>query len=468
MENTMASENIQATSNPDPANPPQKNYRTAPLKTNKMPPGISNIVGNEAAERFSFYGMRSILVIFMTKYLMDANGNADVMTEAEAQGYFHMFVSAVYFLPFFGALLSDAVLGKYRTIIALSIIYCLGHFALALDTTRMGLLIGLSLIAIGSGGIKPCVSAHVGDQFGETNKHLIERVFGWFYFSINFGSFFSYLLVPWLLEHYGPHVAFGVPGLFMALATLVFWMGRYKFAHVPPAGKGFIKEALFGEGVKSMARLFIIYLFVAFFWSLYDQTGSSWVLQAKDMDRQWMGITWLSSQIQAFNPILILILIPVSTFYVYPAINKFYRLTPLRKIGLGMFLSVFSFLVVAWIEWRIELGETPNISWQLLAFAIITAAEILVSITCLEFSYTQAPNSMKSFVMAFYLLSISFGNIFTSLVNYYIQDENGMSRFTEVQYFLFFAGVMFIASLCYVVVASFYTEKVHVQKEVAV
>ena len=96
----------------------------------------------------------------------------------------------------------------------------------------MGLAIGLGLIAIGSGGIKPCVSAHVGDQFGRTNAHLLTKVFGWFYFAINVGALASILFAEPLLHRFGPSVAFGVPGVLMAIATLVFWSGRYKFARM--------------------------------------------------------------------------------------------------------------------------------------------------------------------------------------------------------------------------------------------
>ena len=175
-------------------------YLTAPPKTTGMPPGVPYIVGNEAAERFSFYGMNSILVVFMTKYLTDAQGNLAVMSNKDAEGWYHVFVSAAYFLPLFGAILADAMFGKFRLILWLSIVYCFGHLALALDHTRLGLAIGLALIALGAGGIKPCVSANVGDQFGASNQHLLSRVFNWFYFSINIGSAFSTLLIPWLLE----------------------------------------------------------------------------------------------------------------------------------------------------------------------------------------------------------------------------------------------------------------------------
>ena len=199
-----------------------------------MPPGIPYIIGNEAAERFSFYGMRAILVVFMTKYLRDRTGALAPMGENDADKWYHIFVASNYFFPIFGAILADALWGKYRTIFWLSIVYCLGHFALSMDDTRLGLTKCLSLSAIGAGGIKPCVSANVGDQFGKANEHLISRAFGWFYFSINFGSFFSILLIPWLLEHYGSKVAFAVPGVLMAIATVVFWMGRNKFIHIPP------------------------------------------------------------------------------------------------------------------------------------------------------------------------------------------------------------------------------------------
>jgi POT family proton-dependent oligopeptide transporter len=267
-----------------------------------MPGGIPYIVGNEAAERFSFYGMRAILVVFMTQYLIGSGGLTDVMGEEEAKGWFHLFVSAVYVTPLLGALLSDGLLGKYRTIILLSLVYCAGHFALAIDDTRWGLAIGLGLIALGAGGIKPCVSAHVGDQFGQSNRGLLSRAFAWFYFAINLGAFVSSLATPWLLETWGSSVAFGVPGVLMLIATLTFRAGRHRFVHIPPGGMRFVREAFSSIGLGALGRLCLIYVFVAMFWALFDQTGSSWVLQAQHMDRVILGLEVLPAQIQAANP----------------------------------------------------------------------------------------------------------------------------------------------------------------------
>ncbi len=444
-------------------------YRTAPVASQEMPKGIPYIVTNEAAERFSFYGMKGILAIFMTKYLVDGSGALDVMAENEAQGWVAMFNAAVYGFPIVGAIIADAFLGKYRTILSVSVIYCLGHLTLALDDTRMGLSLGLTLIAIGSGGIKPCVSAHVGDQFGTSNQHLLAKVFMWFYFSINLGAAASTLATPWLLANYGPHWAFGVPGILMGLATLFFWMGRKVFVHIPAGGTEFLRETFSPVGLKSVARLFVLYAFVAMFWALFDQTGAAWVLQADKMDLKVDLIVFkfemLPSQIQTINPLMIMIFIPLFSKVLYPAIDRVFPLTPLRKVSIGFFVTVPAFLIPAWIELRLDAGESPTILWQVLAYTLITAAEVFVSITCLEFSYTQAPRKMKSLIMACFLLSVSLGNLFIAAVNFAILNDDGSSKLSGSGYYLFFAACMLVTAILFIPVAMMYKEQIYIQDE---
>jgi POT family proton-dependent oligopeptide transporter len=411
-------------------------YRSAQQEMDGMPPGIPYIIGNEAAERFSFYGMRTILVVFMVQYLHLMDGSGQAMSKNEAVANYHEFAGWVYFTPFLGALIADIFLGKYRTIFYLSIVYCLGHAALACmgnhGNSPQWLFAGLLLICLGSGGIKPCVSAHVGDQFGKNNHHLISKVYNLFYFSINFGAFFSTLLTPWLLDRYGPHWAFGVPGVLMAIATFMFWLGRNRFVHIPPSGLGFFKEAFSRDGMIALGKLIPLFTFIAVFWSLYDQTGSSWVLQAEQMNLKFLGITWLESQIQAVNPILILIYIPLFTFVIYPWLNRFFSLTPLRKIGLGMILMTAAFGLTTLVQTWIDAGQRPSIGWQVVAYMIITASEIMVSIVGLEFAYTQSPKAMKSLVMSLFLLSVWGGNQFTAQVNHFIAIPSvGEVQFAE-------------------------------------
>ena len=416
-----------------------------------MPGGIPYIIVNDVAERFSFYGLRAILVVFMTQYLMSSDGRLATLPDEDATSYFHLFTATAYFLPLLGAIVADAFWGKYKTIIFLSLAYCAGHLSLFLDDTQVGLFLGLTLVAVGSGGIKPCVASNVGDQFGKTNKHLLSRAYSLYYLGVNLGSSTSSLLTPWLLEHYGPAVAFGVPGAFMALATLTFWAGRGEFVHIPPAGKAYLREIIGPEGKRVIKRLLVIYVLVAVFWSLFDQQGSTWVLQAQKMDRMVFGYELLPAQILAANPFLIMMLIPTFTYLIYPAMSKLFEVTSARKMCIGMFLAPSPFLVTAWCESKIQQGFTPHISWQLLAYLLLSIAEVMLVITVMEFSYTQAPKRMKSLVMSFFFLSISAGNIFTAAVNQLIQNPDGTLKLYGVMYHLFFSGFMGVSAVIFAI-----------------
>jgi POT family proton-dependent oligopeptide transporter len=453
-------------------------YATSPPNITGMPPGVPFIIGNEAAERFSYYGMKSILTVFMVHYVLNKAGVLAPMHEHEADKYTHYFVSGVYFLPILGAMVADGFLGKYWTILSLSIVYCFGHLTLAFMDTSFGIAIGertmlaagLILICLGAGGIKPCVSANVGDQFGETNKHLLSKMFGWFYFSINAGSFISSLLCPFLLAdpRFGPRWAFGIPGVAMFIATLFFWAGRKKMVHVPPAGLGYLRETFSKDGLLTLARIAMVYVFVIIFWALWDQSnGIEWTLQAEKMDLRvpWLGVTLLAAQVQTANPILILLFIPLVNYVLYPAISRFFPLTPLRKIGIGLFLTAFSFVIIVWIQGQIDQGLKPSVNWQLLAYVVLTLGEAMVSITGLEFSYTQAPNSMKSSVMALWLLAVSAGNFFDAQFNSWDIKADGGHKLTDYQFFTFFTILMFAGAVVFVLVASFYKGRTYLQSQ---
>jgi POT family proton-dependent oligopeptide transporter len=140
----------------------------------------------------------------------------------------------VYFFPLLGGWLADKFFGKYHTILWFSLIYCAGHACLALfEDSRQGFFVGLGLIALGAGGIKPLVASFMGDQFDQSNKSLARIVFDAFYWIINFGSLFASLLIPLALKNLGPSWAFGIPGILMFVATFVFWLGRKKYVLVP-------------------------------------------------------------------------------------------------------------------------------------------------------------------------------------------------------------------------------------------
>lgn len=426
---------------------------------NKFPNQIKYIVGNEACERYSYYGMRSILTVFMIQVLL--------MQEATATSTYHLFAGACYLFPLAGAFISDRIWGKYKTILYLSLVYCVGHAVLAIWENQMGLYAGLALIALGSGGIKPCVSAHVGDQFKANQQHLLKKVYELFYFMINFGSFFSTLITPWTLKAYGPSIAFGIPGILMLVATFIFWLGRNEFVHVPPTksdghgivqvvssafkhsssrkpGQKFLDGAIKDhsqeqiEAVRAVFDIAKLFAAISVFWALFDQHGSSWVIQAMNMDLTFMGIKFEPSQIAAWNPIMVMGLIPLFSMGIYPLLDKLgVKTTPIRRMTWGMFVAAVSFALIGFMQMVLDGGVKLNVMWQFFPYLVITMAEVMISITGLEFAYTQAPRSMKSSIMSIWLLTVFFGNLITayvSQVNFFPVASTG--------YFMFFAVLM--------------------------
>jgi POT family proton-dependent oligopeptide transporter len=628
-----------------PATPPPSPSET---RDDRFPPGIPCIVGNEAAERFSFYGMRQILFIYLTSlfigFAAENTVPAGQLADAEVRAtqLTHLFNAGVYLFPLVGAILADRLLGKYRVIFYVSLVYCAGSAGMAV-AGQLGILghlrgaelaayAGLLLIALGSGGIKPCVSANVGDQFTAKNAHLVTRIFQIFYFVINFGSFFASVLTPWLYKDFGAAVAFGVPGVLMALATLVFWAGRHRFVRVPPkpggaigaldftastlmllpllfgifialeeskpvvnavmaqgtaalpaalgavaaqywwlavagfaalfAGlalaharqrrqedSGFLAVLLYcfrqrhtrrpgesfweparrhfgeeaAEGPPAVLRIMLVFSMVSVFWALFDQHSSTWVKQAKSMDLNlvvpsivwsywlvpaaiagalfgaawlflwvsnrpvprkaalaalalagaWLAaalgcqaafgekatITLLPAQIAALNPLLVMIIIPLLNAAVYHPLERRGRpLAPLHRMTIGMFLAAVSFAAVALIQARIEAAGAGQVHvlWQLVPYLLITTGEVLVSVTGLEFAYTQAPRAMKSTIMGFWLLCVTFGNILVTFLA-------PLQTLSLATFFWTFAGLMAAAALLFVFLAATYKGKSYMQ-----
>jgi POT family proton-dependent oligopeptide transporter len=554
-------------------------YRTAPdHEDTGWPKGVPYIIGNEACERFSYYGMKAILMLYIVG-LLKQSGLTAQLAESEATEVFHTFGAGVYALPMVGALIADRWWGKYNTIMWLSLAYCAGHACLAIfDGNFHGTMVGLALICVGAGGIKPCVSANVGDQFGRSNWFRVERVYQWFYFSINLGSAFATWIIPYSQNHWGYSVAFAIPGILMGIATAFFWAGRRAFVHVPPkpggligaidvltgvllfmviatpmfandivpayAKLGYLGQILvsvgflvaglvvfelrqrmetddgflavltyslrtyftgreldplpsaatdqvravgadvagslrahpfwgpaarrFGqdatEGPLAVLRIISVFALVSVFWALFEQHGSSWVMQANEMNRVVDLGFWkfevMASQISTANPIIVMVLVPLMGFGVYPFVEKVLKIpfTPLRRITVGMFVAAASFAVVAVLQRHIDAKESVHVGWQVLAYVVLTAAEVMVSVTGLEFAYTQSPPRVKSLVMGFWMLSIAAGNL---MVKYAAHVGSGRPR---VELFWFFSKLMFGAAVLFALRAYFYKYKSYTQQ----
>lgn len=472
------------------------------IKKTGIPKAIPYIIGNEAAERFSFYGIRSIMSTFLVAQFFNPLNNPMMqgVAEARANELAHLFATLAYFMPLVGGIMADWFFGKYKVILYVSILYAIGNLTVALSTHNITMFItGLIVIAVAAGGIKSCVSANVGDQFDKSNEHLMSKMYGWFYFTIQAGGMLASIFIPVVYNKYGPEWAFGIPGVLMCLATFVFWFGRKKYVRVPPSGvkkENYVNitayairqvfynikqvfyrrngvrvwEAVAGkysakaiDGARAVNRILMIFAFTPIYWALWDQNLSEWVLQADKMDRSFFGFELLAGQVQTFNQVFLIALIPVFTYFVYPFLEKIgLNPTPLRKIGAGLFLTGVTFIIIALVQQNLDNGGKPTIWWQVLAYLVLAASEVLVSITCLEYAYTHSPKSMKSTMSALYLLGISIGNYFDSLVNKSIANNGFFAQYTGAKYYWLFIGILTAFFILYLFVAKRLPEKSYV------
>lgn len=360
-------------------------------KTNKypFPKGVFYIIATEFCERFSFYGMRAILVMYLTQRLDFSRDTATV--------FFHSFTALCYIMPLFGAILADSYFGRYNIILYLSVVYLAGNVIMAVTAMAppfwLGPAIALTLIGIGTGGIKPCVNAFGGDQFNPDQTKQLDQFFSFFYLSINVGSFLSTVLTPFLRAYvhcFGGDcypLAFGVPAVLMAGATLMFFCGRSTYKIAPPEGNllgQMLKctalavrnkltrgreskphwldhaegsfEPAFIEDMKRLMMVLWLFLPLPIFWALFDQQGSRWTLQAKQMDGYVYGDWYIQpDQMQALNPVLIVLLIPLSETVVYPLLGQCGLLQrQLQRMGTGMVLAALSFVIAGVVQLQIQ------------------------------------------------------------------------------------------------------------------
>uniref|UniRef100_A0A7N8XQ55 Solute carrier family 15 member 2 n=1 Tax=Mastacembelus armatus TaxID=205130 RepID=A0A7N8XQ55_9TELE len=517
--------------------------------------------------------MKALLTLYFLNYL---HWDKDLSTAV-----YHAFSSLCYFTPILGALIADSWLGKFKTIIYLSIVYVIGHVVKSVgaiptvgnNDVHIALsLLGLILIALGTGGIKPCVAAFGGDQFDEEHVSERQKFFSIFYMSINAGSLLSTVITPILrgdVQCFGGDcyaLAFGVPAALMIVALVVFIAGSGMYKRNPPQGNillevcnciGFAiknrwrslksdpqrnhwldwaeekySKRLIQE-IKMVLRVLVLYIPLPMFWALFDQQGSRWTLQATRMNMAF---------VRMLNALLILVFVPIFDLVIYPLVRLCrINVTPLRKMATGMVFAALAFGAATLVEVNVVVRMSINhqsfllvvktlqastrsqkhhffqffnvllkpcyvvfsrypdvschseskecgplnlglldfgasytviltgvrinivphkmedvkannvhIAWQIPQYVLITAGEVMFSITGLEFSYAQAPANMKSVLQAGWLLTVAFGNVIVLIV----AEGAGLEQWKE---FLLFAGLLLGVFFIFSIMAYFYT-----------
>uniref|UniRef100_A0A8C5GVD7 Solute carrier family 15 member 2-like n=1 Tax=Gouania willdenowi TaxID=441366 RepID=A0A8C5GVD7_GOUWI len=505
----------------------KKSEKTVKLCGTNYPLSICFIVVNEFCERFSYYGMKALLTLYFLTYL---GWDPDLST-----AIYHAFSSLCYFTPILGAIIADSWLGKFKTIIYLSVVYVIGHVVKSVgaiptvgnkDVHIALSMLGLILIALGTGGIKPCVAAFGGDQFEEEHVSERQKFFSIFYMSINAGSLLSTIITPILrsdVQCFGDDcyaLAFGVPAILMIVALVVFIAGSSLYKRNPPQGNillqvcnciGFaIKNRVnrhkydpprkhwldwaedkyskrLIQEIKMVLRVLLLYIPLPMFWALFDQQVSRGHFLAfvgstprgLPLRKMATGMIFAALAFGAATLVEINVMVcgssgrmlyagayltfwePKANFCEASTSLYDHEIFGILEHLLCSFLSsssnrscdVFLFQEKDKIEAHkmIDVNASDvHITWQIPQYALMTAGEVMFSITGLEFSYSQAPANMKSVLQAGWLLTVAFGNVIVLIV----AEGAGLEQWKE---FLLFMGLLLAVCIIFSVMAHFYT-----------
>ena len=483
-------------------------------------------------ERFCFYSIRAILVIYLTAGLG--------LSAAEAVTGYSLYNAACYLSPLLGAYVADVHLGRPHTIAVANVIYLVGSTTLAataFSPSLTGAIVGLSIMAVATGGIKACVAPLGAEQLAGASDATSRAYFGAFYWAINLGSAVSYVATPLIRAHAGYGWAFATATLAQAVAAIAFMLPAYitmpagaggspcaKFSRVigaaccrsrwqAAAGSAVAEPAKGSDGSSSggssddsssgdgggqqqqhrrrraqwcawvasarypggasardvadvgvLLRVTALLAPMPVFWALFDAQGSVWTLQRVAMDNCLGSLCLTPEQAGALNPLLVMLFVPLFESAVLPALSSAARSrtlcrcnrspawpcvrrragppsattaaaaepeddaavaaaaccfpTRLRRMGAGMQLAAVAFVATALVQAGIDASRpgTVSVAWQLPQFVLITAAEVLVCTTGLEFAYHSAPPTLRSTALAFYYVNMAVGNLLTGFV----------------------------------------------------
>ncbi|XP_061373996.1 protein NRT1/ PTR FAMILY 8.1-like isoform X1 [Gastrolobium bilobum] len=532
------------------------------------------ILGNECCERLAYYGMSTNLVLYFKNRLHQHSATASKNVSNWS--------GTCYITPLIGAFVADSYLGRYWTIFCFSIVYVIGMTLLTLSASVPGIkptchghgdenchantgqsvvcFLALYLIALGTGGIKPCVSSYGADQFDDSvpvEKEHKSSFFNWFYFSINIGALIASSLLVWIQNNVGWGWGFGIPAVAMAIAVVSFFSGTRLYRNQKPGGspltrisqvivasirkyhvevpadksllheiadtessiKGsrkldhtnelrfFDKAAVPVESddlkysanpwrlctvtqveeLKSILRLLPVWATGIIFATVYGQMSTLFVLQGQTMDKHVGKSTFEipSAALSIFDTLSVIFWVPVYDRIIVPIARKLTGhkngLTQLQRMGIGLFISIFSMVAAAVLELirlRIvrrnnyyKLDEIPmSIFWQVPQYFIIGCAEVFTFIGQLEFFYEQAPDAMRSLCSALQLLTVALGQYLSSLlvtIVTKISTRNGSLgwipdnlNYGHIDYFFWLLAVLSVLNLvAFLLVAKLYTYK---------
>jgi dipeptide/tripeptide permease len=409
------------------------------------PKALYFIFWGEFAERACYYGMRAILSLYMIKCLN--------IEEANATSYYSLYKMACYMLPLLGGYIADRYIGKYWAIVGFSIPYVIGQSLLAYGDRDL-LIFSLALLAFGSGVIKPNISSLLGmtyDQQRPGKLNLRAQAFLWFYFSINVGALISQFTLPLVRDYVQNHysiklayqVAFAIPVIFMVGSLIAFAIGRPYYAVEKPGPGPKLTPEERSKQRKVITSLLGVFLLIVLFWIPYEHNDVQWIYFADkymDLSTPWLSAHGGPEKISAdayqwINALGVLILLPFFAWF-WPRFDPTgKRVSPIQKMFAGFLFTATGPLVMAVCAYFAQHGSSVSALWLVLAYFLLTIGEVLVYGTGLDFSYGQAPTSMKSMITACFLLTNAISNLFNSFWTRNYDNPDGVFPLPPLTFF---------------------------------
>ncbi|MGC9964700.1 MAG: peptide MFS transporter [Syntrophobacteraceae bacterium] len=398
------------------------------------PAGLFVLFFTEMWERFSYYGMRSLLVLYMVDHLFlhpdvgqrvlgfgFVKGGLEAIfgplaPQPLSSQIYGLYTAFVYLTPFFGGMLADRVIGQRRAVILGAVLMAIGHFLMAVESLFFPALLFLIL---GNGAFKPNISTQVGSLYPPGDPRR-DRAFTIFYMGINLGAFFSPLVCGTLGQRFGWHYGFGAAGIGMVAGLCFYLLGQRTLAPdlaTRAAGRPRQKKPLTHDEWRRVWGLVVLCALNIIFWGIYEQQGNTLQLWA-DRNTNWnfFGLDIPSTWFQALNPLLIFMLAPLLNMFWSWQSRRRSEPSSIMKMALGCFLAGASYLVMILAAHSTGPGERGSVAWLLGTVLILTIGELYLSPIGLSLVTKVAPARIVSMMMGVWFLSSFFGNYFSGFL----------------------------------------------------
>ena len=418
------------------------------------PKGLFILFFTELWERFSYYGMRAILVLYIISSASGANPGLG-WTNSDALALYGWYTMAVYVVSIPGGIIADKFLGQKKTVLLGGMLLVLGHGILAVEQ-MWAFYAGLVLIVLGVGGLKPNISTMVGGLYPVGDERR-DKGFTIFYIGINLGAFISSLLVGYIGETYGWHYGFGLAGIGMLIGQVVFMYGQKYLVGVgdfigksSPENAALSKKPLTNIEKDRIKVMLLSFLIVIVFWGAFEQAGGLMnIYTLEKIDRVVFGWEIPASVFQSVNAFFIITLGTAVAGYWASRKFKGKESSSLFKMAMGVIImgTGFLFMTTAAVEASGADSGKASLIFLILAYLFHTVGELCASPVALSYITKLAPAKYASIMMGVYFAATGFGNKVAGLLGEASAEAGELEIFTGIAIFCVIFGLIIMAML---------------------